>query len=358
VRQFYRHLRSLAGALAVVVVLAAPAAASPFVGANIDGAWRYPAVAQGRLLSTLHNAGFRIARFNVNWADVEPRRGVFDWSTLDQEMAAMAAAGLQPYPTLDETPAWDRVTASAPGPLSPLNLAPRSPGPFAAFVAALARRYGVHGSYVTARTDPIHIYEIWNEENQVYGYYPTSAKGYAALFNRARSALHHVDRRATVVLGGLASLWHSDSRGFRADGFAKAALAAIGRCPDSIGYHAYPLSVHGVLAAISDFRRVLDRAHCRRTSIELNEYNYVGRGEPAIAIATTATRILSARAGVNRFMMLPTIPPPTDPSDRGYATLIAPDATLTAVGRALSKVALASRSPRIRWPGAGRAAHR
>jgi hypothetical protein len=342
---------SLTTVLAVLSLALAPGAASAnmSLGANVDGAWAYPATTQHALLSTLHGVGFRLARFNVDWASVEPQRGRFRWGGLDRELSAIAAARLQPYPILDQTPAWARVTRRHPSGVDPRSIAPR-PGAFAAFATAFARRYGVHGSYASARTAPVRTYEIWNEENEFRYYYPTSARGYAALYEQARTALHRVDRHATVVFGGLAAVWHSDAVRFRVDAFTRAAIRAAGRCPAAVGYHGYPLSVHGIVVAVRDFRAVLDGVRCRRTPIDLNEYDYVGRGDPAAAIASTARQIQAARAGVRNLMVFPAIPPRADPTARGYPTLVTPDGSLTSVGHSLAKVAVAIRSRSVTWP--------
>jgi hypothetical protein len=329
-------------AAVVLGLFSVSASASTFLGANIDSTWRYPPAAQNVLLSSLSVAGFGTARFDVNWAAAEPRRGVFDWSTLDQEMATIAAAHLQPFPILDKSPPWDRLRLTNPAPrrVLPDQIAPSSPGPFATFAAAFARRYGVHGSYFTAQIDPVHSYEIWNEENESLSFYPTNAPRYATLYGQTRSALRRIDPHATVMFGGLAALWHSDSTGFNVAAFTRAALRALGRsCPDSIGYHAYPLTVAGTLAALQNFRSLIDRAGCKRTPIELNEYDYVGRGNSASAVATTARRVMSASLRVDRLMLYPAVPPPDNPLASGYPTLVATSGVLTAVGTALSRVA-------------------
>ena len=336
-----RALATLVMAAVVLAVFSVSASASSFLGANIDSTWHYPPAAQNVLLSSLSVAGFRAARFDVSWAAVEPQRGVFDWSALDQEMAAIAAAHLQPFPILDKSAPWDRLRLTHPAPrrVLPDRIAPRSPGPFATFAAAFARRYGVHGSYFTAQIDPVHSYEIWNEENESLSFYPTSATRYATLYAQARSALRRIDPHATVVFGGLAALWHSDSPGFNMAAFTRSALRALGRsCPDSIGYHAYPLTVAGTLVALQSFRSLVDRVGCTRTPIELNEYGYVGRGDSASAVATTARRLMSTSLRVDRLMLYPAIPPPDDPLASGHPTLLTTSGALTAVGTALSRV--------------------
>jgi polysaccharide biosynthesis protein PslG len=83
-------------------------------------------------------SGAAAVREDLQWARVEPRPGVFDWSYFDRVAGFTAQRGLVLLPLIDDTPAW----AAAGG----LAVA-RNPAQFASFVAAAVARYGPGGSY-------------------------------------------------------------------------------------------------------------------------------------------------------------------------------------------------------------------
>jgi hypothetical protein len=338
---------AVSGALA----LPACATADRFFGMDVGDVWFYPQATQQHLLDQLAAAGLRVARFGVNWDTVEPSPGAFDWSMVDTQMTELAKAGLEPYPILDQSVSWDRVSPSDPPSVVPAtSFAPADPAPFAQFAAAFAQRYGAGGAFPTAVSDPVRDFEIWNEEDSYKSYYPVDPAGYASLYVHARTAVKAIDPTATVIMGGLASLWHSDQPTFHVDSYTQSAIADIGHCPDSVGYHAYPLTPGGLIAAVRDFRAVLNGSGCAATPIDLNEFDYVGTGSPADNIEEIAAELPSSNLDVENLMPLPAVIPPSDPNPdlstyNGLPTFITPAGALTAVGRAYSTVAESSLTP-------------
>jgi hypothetical protein len=334
--------------------MAGTASADPFYGANVNGVWGFVAAKQQILLDSLSAAGLKLARFDVDWNAVEPQPGVFDWAETDLQITELEQAGMEPYPILHQTPSWDRVDdglpPGIPNSVPSWSVAPVDPEPFAAFVAAFAERYGVGGSFSTAVSDPVHDYEIWNEEDDSQSYYPVDPVGYAALYVDARRALKAVDPSGTVVMGGLAAVWYSNEPHFNVDSYARTAITAIGYCPDSIGYHAYPLTTRGLFSSLADFRASLDQLGCVRTPIELNEYDYVGSGNAAASVGATAAELPDAHLGVDRMMPLPAVPSQDVSVPSSLATLVDETGRLTAVGQAYSAVVLGDPAPVLTWP--------
>ena len=199
-----------------------------FVGVDIDG----PVTAQGtsidlaaqmrRMVAT----GVESVRVAFNWAAAEPYRtlaqvpaadrseytvvgGVpVDFSQTDAIVAAAARLHLNVLPTILYAPDWDAVN-------NPAGVDfPRTPGPYAAYAAALVGRYGPHGSFWAANPKlprrPITQWQIWNEPNLGYYWRQPFFKGYTALLRAAHTAIKQADPSAQVVLGALtAYAWTS-----------------------------------------------------------------------------------------------------------------------------------------------------
>jgi hypothetical protein len=178
--------------LAILVSLGlAPAAhASSFWGVGATGMLEQSPQTEDMQLSLTHAVGVSLGRFGVTVDS-------------DSQLAALADHGIEPYPMLS--------------------------GDYGAFAA----RYGVGGSFWTARIDPVHIYEIGNEPNIA-----TSPQQYAATYAEARSEILAHDPHAYVVAGGLAAIYPI----YRFDVYdwTRQMITALGYCPDAIGYHAYP----------------------------------------------------------------------------------------------------------------------
>lgn len=146
-------------------------------------------------LEQLHSAGFGWVRQRFDWARLEPQRGLYDWASADDLIAAIRSAGLQPVVVLDGSPAWARAPADlAPtdNPLAP----PADPADFARFASAFAHRYG----------DQVHIYQLWDEPNIAphWGNRHIEPVGYAQLLKTASSAIRNADAQAVILTAALA----------------------------------------------------------------------------------------------------------------------------------------------------------
>ncbi len=100
-------------------------------------------------------------RMPIYWSQCEPRKGEFDFSEVDAEIAAAAKDGFQVMPVVYGTPAWLSSNEARP-PLSHLALTA-----WQGFLRRLVARYGPGGSLWkdNAYRDPIHRWQIWNEPN-------------------------------------------------------------------------------------------------------------------------------------------------------------------------------------------------
>ena len=140
-------------------------------------------------------------RFPIYWSKCEPRRGVFDFSGPDAEIAAAAAHGVPVMPFVYGTPAWlDGQEARPP-------LSPRALAAWKGFLRKLVHRYGPHGTLWdgAARREPIRRWQIWNEPNFRLFWAPrVSPPDYGRLLAASASAIRAADRGAQIVLAGIA----------------------------------------------------------------------------------------------------------------------------------------------------------
>ncbi len=173
-------------AAAAVLLLAPAASASPYVRYGVqDDAWLQwgPGTLDQRL-DTLDRAGAKLVRYTLNWRQIEPRRGAYDWGRADAILRGLRSHGIAPVVTLWGTPAWANGGRGA-------NWAPRSRWAFAGFARAAARRYPF-----------VRRWLVWNEPNKRLFLRPTSARVYTrTLLNPAYAAIHRAIRGARVAGG-------------------------------------------------------------------------------------------------------------------------------------------------------------
>ena len=97
----------------------------------------------------------RIWNLGLNWRQIEPARGSFDWTIFDRFMNKAAAAGMNVLYVLGQAPDWAAGSHQGRFGSTYNPLPPRSTDDWANYVAAVARRY----------RGKIHAYELWNEAN-------------------------------------------------------------------------------------------------------------------------------------------------------------------------------------------------
>jgi uncharacterized protein YjbI with pentapeptide repeats len=102
-------------------------------------------------------AMYRMWDMKVAWRDVNPQRGVFDWSILDRRIALVESWGGRPFLVLGLTPQWAAQNPGAGDPRWGAGSAspPSNIGHWNEYVRAVAGRYGGR----------IAGYELWNEAN-------------------------------------------------------------------------------------------------------------------------------------------------------------------------------------------------
>lgn len=174
--------------------------------------------------------GTRWIRTDLSWADIQPSRGgAYQWWRYDRVINAARARGLTVLPTIGYAPAWAGGSNCRPG----QNCPPANPADFAAFAAAVAKRYAPEG---------VHTWEIWNEPNISLFWQPgADAAAYTELLRDTSGAIRAVDPKAFLIMGGLAAVkTNKKVRNESATQFL-AEVSALGgnKLVQAIGYHPY-----------------------------------------------------------------------------------------------------------------------
>jgi hypothetical protein len=207
-----RHGRALAAGLLALLVLAAPAAAQPLrtgITDPLEPAFgeHDPDAAYG----AVRDAGGTIILVPVFWVSTtngppreptNPGDRAYLWRSLDDRIARMTAAGLEPLLAVSAAPLWARTHA----PDGRSRVTP-NPSDLAAFVTALARRYdgGAHPR--------VRLFQVWNEPNlKTYMDQDGAPADYRAMLAAAYPAIHAVHDDNVVVAAGTAPFAGPDGR--------------------------------------------------------------------------------------------------------------------------------------------------
>jgi hypothetical protein len=167
---------------AVASFAAAPCASAAEPGVNL-------ATAGAGQIQSIPALGTHWVRMFATWPDLEPASGSFSpfWLNYYDETFRSLPAGTKVLLDVVNTPSWETGSSNEHTP-------PADPQAFAAFVGAIAQRFGAKVS----------AYEIWNEEDSASwwagGPNPTA---YAQLLKAVYPAVKAANPGATVVLGGL-----------------------------------------------------------------------------------------------------------------------------------------------------------
>jgi O-antigen ligase len=139
-------------------------------------------------LTNLQQTGLTWLRVPIRWADIEPKRGQFDWHALDAALAQTDDFRL--IAMLHTAPAW-AVSADAPPTTPPTELSD-----FGAFARAIAARYGHQIDY----------YQIWHEPNLSinWGNAFVDPAAYANLLREATLNIRATDATAYILTAALA----------------------------------------------------------------------------------------------------------------------------------------------------------
>ena len=270
-------LAGLAGALFAAPT--AQAARSEFYGIT-----QPPALSGGDLLG-MAATKVHTDRFPLPWNTVEPTKNTFRWSDTDHLVGSLAVLGIRPAPFLWGAPNW----AGTGGVQRP----PTSASAKAAWQDFLKRavdRYGPGGNYWKApyhqrygsgaKPLPVQAWQIWNEPNLTAfspgTTYKQKAKKYGQLVQISHNAIRAKDRKAQIVLAGIAT--QNDPNAFN---FLNS-LYGVRHIKDNFdvaAQHPYASSDSKIRTAIQHFRSVMGNHGDKATPLWITEFAW-GSGPP------------------------------------------------------------------------------
>lgn len=221
----------------------------------------------------------------LSWAGANPNgNGDYVWWGFDSIVAEAARNKIRVLPFVYGTPTWvakrldNRNCGSGCALYAPRSKAARRA--WADFIGAAVERYGPGGTFWQEHPNlpkrPIRAWQIWNEQNSKSFFRPRpSTKVYAKMLAAAERAIHSRDRKADVVLGGMAEL--SGSRKampgpkylrklYRRKGIKKDF--------DGLAVHPYGAKVSSVKRQVRTFRKVAKRAGDRRVQLWITEIGW------------------------------------------------------------------------------------
>jgi transcriptional regulator with XRE-family HTH domain len=140
---------------------------------------------------------------DTRWAQLQPRRDVFDWTTLDRLVASAHRARLPALFVIGGTPEW----ATAPNaPKAPYGDGSRAAPPmdlrdWDLFVRALVSRF----------RGRIEAYELWVLANDSH-YFTGSTATLVEMTRRANHIIKSIDPKAITACPGMGQLWEPDGR--------------------------------------------------------------------------------------------------------------------------------------------------
>ncbi|HKN94021.1 MAG TPA: hypothetical protein VJU60_06810 [Thermoleophilaceae bacterium] len=269
-------------ALCASLFVAAPAGARPpkdFFGVVSEDVLAGDAAYRDATLAQQSSIGIGLIRQTFHWNQIETSPGNYDWSAYDAYMAATASHGIRVLPILfDPPPFRARISKKTSG-----TYPPRHYADLGTFGAAVAGRYGPHGSFWTQNPAlpklPITAYQVWNEPN-LKAYWPTgpNPKQYAKLLTAAAKGIHRADPHAQIVTAGM-----PDSRLSRPHNVFSYVRAMLRAHPkfNTLAVNPYGTSSGQILSKLRRFRSVLSRGHARRAGLWVTEFGWSDKGPRA-----------------------------------------------------------------------------
>ncbi len=123
----------------------------------------------------------------MNWVDIQPERGTWNWITSDAELQTLYdPLGLSLLPIFGYTPTW---ASSAPRQADAASYPPRDLRDLSRFVQASVSRY----------QQRVKVWEVWNEAN--IGFFRGSAAEYAEMIKAAAVAARRADPDCRIAIG-------------------------------------------------------------------------------------------------------------------------------------------------------------
>ena len=231
-------------------------------------------------MKRMEGGGVEFLRLPLPWDQVQTtRNGPLNWSYIDSQVKHAAEAGVKVLPFIYSSPGW--LTSK----YTKLPVASsKQISAWKTFMKAAVRRYGPNGDFWSTKngnvppstTQPIRVWQIWNEVNFHYFAEPVSPTNYAKLLKVTKPALRSVDPKAKIMLSGLYGSPNGSSRkAMDADKFLARLYAARAKPNfDSVALHPYSPTTHQLKLLVTGFRKVLTRNGDRGTPMNITELGW------------------------------------------------------------------------------------
>jgi hypothetical protein len=231
-------------------------------------------------LTRLQQGGVESIRIPIDWANIQPKRGVApNWGEVDAFVKRAATAGVDLLPFVTSAPTWAIPAVPVPGAPSlkapghlPVSGAARSA--WVAFLTASVQRYGPNGTLWAENPGvpkrPLRIWQVWNEPNFKYFVTHPNPVEYGKLVRLSYSAIKAVDPGAQIILAGLysrpieATGNYKPPRAFFATDFLEQMYKKVPGIKakfNGVALHPYTGRYTGLTSNIEDLRTVLKANH-------------------------------------------------------------------------------------------------
>jgi hypothetical protein len=329
--------------LAVALLPGLARADTPTGGLGVNGQellWTLPKSDWTPNLARMQADGVRTVRADAFWSSVEPQPPDsaghhYQWNSTDAIAAALARYGLRWLPIADYSTWWAASVNELGQPQ--LHSPPRNADDFAAYAGALVARYGSSGSFWAQHPElqaqPIQAVEVWNEPNASWAWYPQPDPArYAQLYEATRTAIHAVDARIAVIVGGLSK---------PASDFLDRLYAVLGGAGhlDAVALHPYANNASEVVANVASARANLDSHGDANVPIDVTEFGWPTRGnatwiatlsdpERAAQLSQVIQTLAAADCGVERILPQTWASPEADLNNsEDWFGIVSPDGT-------------------------------
>ncbi len=236
----------------------------------------------GRDAARMGKAGVGSLRTSFYWPAIQPaRRGPFNWSGIDTQVALAASERITVLPILNGTPAYEAHGCSTVRCHRHIELSSKGRRrDWRTFVRAAVERYGRHGSFWRQRPDlppmPIGHWQLWNEENNPKQH--NSPGRYAKLLALTDRAISPVDRHAKIVLGGMAGVTHGGKNTTAWHYLARLYNHHVRKHVGAVALHPYAPKISGLRHQLHHVRKVLRAKHAASTRTLITEIGWGSGG--------------------------------------------------------------------------------
>ena len=196
------------------------------------------------MMDALRLTGAGWARVYISGAQIEPEKGVYDWSWYDRKLAMLTQSGVKIIATISNPPRW-AWEVDLPDDCS--NVV-KDPQDLYDFVTLLVNRYQnrAYNSAGVKALISIHDWEIFNEPDTQFGprcdtgtmNYGYLGAEYAEVVQNTSSLIKSIDPQAKVIMGGIAYDWFTEYQGPFVRAFVGDVMSATGGAGmDALNFH-------------------------------------------------------------------------------------------------------------------------